>query len=105
MALAELQTARQEGLPIIVLVFDDAEIGLIRVKQEIKRLPLHGVTLGGVDWEKLGQAFGADAAMVDNERDLGAALGAAVKSGRTTLIAARIDASGYVAQFNALREL
>jgi len=35
---------------------------------------------------------------------LGDASSAAAKSGRTTLIAARIDASGYVAQFNALRE-
>jgi len=33
------------------------------------------------------------------------AVAAAVKSGRTTVIGARIDASGYVAQFNALREL
>ncbi len=105
MAVAELQTAAREGLPIIVVVFDDEEIGLIRVKQEIKGIPLHGVKLGGVDWEKLGQAFGADAATVDTEKGLADALAAAVKSGRTTLIGARIDPSGYVAQFNALREL
>ena len=54
MAVAELQTAQREKLPIIVVVFDDQEIGLIRVKQEIKGIPLHGVKLGGVDWEKLG---------------------------------------------------
>ena len=105
MAVAELQTAQQEKLPIIVVVFDDQEIGLIRIKQEIKGIPLHGVKLGGVDWEKLGAAFGADATVVDTEQGLGDALGAAVKSGRTTVIGARIDASGYVAQFNALREL
>ena len=39
MALAELQTAQREKLPIIVVVFDDEEIGLIRVKQEIKGIP------------------------------------------------------------------
>ena len=39
MAVAELQTAKRENLPIIVLVFDDQEIGLIRVKQEIKGIP------------------------------------------------------------------
>jgi len=105
MAVAELQTAQREKLPIIVVVFDDSEIGLIRVKQELKGIPLHGVKLGGVDWEKLGQAFGADAAIVDSEESLGSALAAALKSGHTTLIAARIDPSGYVAQFNALREL
>ncbi len=105
MAVAELQTAQQEKLPIIVVVFDDQEIGLIRVKQEIKGIPLHGVKIGGVDWEKLGQAFGADATVVDTEQGLGNALTSALKTDRTTVIAARIDPSGYVAQFNALREL
>jgi acetolactate synthase-1/2/3 large subunit len=105
MALAELQTAQREKLPIIVIVFDDQEIGLIRVKQEIKGITPFGVHLGGVDWEKLGQAFGADAVVVETEQGLSNALSAAVQSGGTTLIAARIDPSGYVAQFNALREL
>jgi len=43
--------------------------------------------------------------VVETEQGLGDALSAAVKSGRTTVIGARIDPSGYVAQFNALREL
>jgi acetolactate synthase-1/2/3 large subunit len=105
MTIAELQTAQREDLPIIVLVFDDREIGLIRVKQEIKGIPLHGVQIGGVDWEKLAHAFGADGTVVETEQALSNALSAAIKSGRTTVIAARIDPSGYVAQFNALREL
>jgi acetolactate synthase-1/2/3 large subunit len=105
MTVAELQTAQRENLPIIVLVFDDREIGLIRVKQEIKGIPLHGVQLGGVDWEKLAQSFGADGVVVETEQALSSALSAAVQSKRTTVIGVRIDASGYVAQFNALREL
>jgi len=105
MAIADLQTAWRENLPIIVLVFDDQEIGLIRVKQEIKGVPAHGVHIGGVDWEKLGHAFGADAAVVEPEQALTNALAAALKSNRTTVVVARIDPSGYVAQFNALREL
>ena len=81
MAVAELQTAQREKLPIIVVVFDDEEIGLIRVKQEIKGIPLHGVKLGGVDWEKLGTAFGCDATVVDTEKGLGDALAAARQVG------------------------
>jgi acetolactate synthase-1/2/3 large subunit len=42
---------------------------------------------------------------VDTEQGLGNALKAALQSQRTTVIGVRIDASGYVAQFNALREL
>jgi acetolactate synthase-1/2/3 large subunit len=105
MTIAELQTAQRENLPIIVLVLDDREIGMIRVKQEIKGIAAHGVQIGGVDWEKLAHSFGADGIVVETEQALSQALGAAVKSNRTTVIGVRIDSSGYVAQFNALREL
>jgi len=105
MAIAELQTAVRESLPIVVVVFDDQEIGLIRVKQEIKGIPGYGVKLGGIDWVRLAQGLGADGYSVDSEHALGDALQSAVRSGRTTLIGAHIDPSGYVAQFNALREL
>ncbi len=105
MAIAELHTAVRENLPIVVLVFDDGEIGLIRVKQEIKGLPTYGVGLGGIDWEKVAQGLGADGVAVETEATLGDALTAAIRSGRPTVIGARINRSAYVAQFNALREL
>ncbi|MCS0503710.1 thiamine pyrophosphate-binding protein [Ancylobacter mangrovi] len=105
MAVADLQTSVRENLPIIVIVFDDREIGLIRVKQEIKGIPRHGVGIGGCDWEKIAQGFGADGTTVDTENGLQDAIGAALRSGRTTVIGVRIDGSGYVDQFNALREL
>ena len=79
MTVAELQTAQRENLPIIVLVFDDKEIGLIRVKQEIKGIPLHGVQIGGIDWEKLAQSFGADGVVVEAEQALSNALSAALQ--------------------------
>jgi acetolactate synthase-1/2/3 large subunit len=105
MAIAELQTSVREQLPVIIVVLDDREIGLIRLKQEIKGLPAYGVHVGGIDWEKLAQGFGADGIAVDSETGLADALSAALQTGRTTVIAAQIDPSGYVAQFNALREL
>jgi len=43
--------------------------------------------------------------VVETEQALANALCTALKSNRTTIVAARIDGSGYVAQFNALREL
>jgi acetolactate synthase-1/2/3 large subunit len=105
MAVAELQTSMRENLPIIVIVFDDEEIGLIRVKQEIKGIPLAGVKLGGISWDKLAQGFGADGVVVTTEQALTDALQGALRSGRTIVIGVKIDSSGYVAQFNALREL
>ena len=105
MAVAELHTAVREKLPIVVVVFDDQEIGLIRVKQEIKGMQPYGIGLGGIDWEHLAQGVGADGITVESEAALADALGAAIHAERPVVIGARIDKSGYVAQFNALREL
>ena len=105
MAIAELHTSVRDGLPIIVVVFDDQEIGLIRVKQEIKGIPGYGVKIGGIDWIQLARGFGVDGYHVSSEHALGDALEQALRSGRTAVIGADIDPSGYVAQFNALREL
>jgi acetolactate synthase-1/2/3 large subunit len=105
MSVAELQTTVAERLPVICIVFDDAQIGLIRVKQQLKQIPQFGVEVGGLQWDKMAEGFGADGVVVDNEQALEAALKAALASGRTTVIGAKIDGSGYVDQFNALREL
>jgi len=105
MAVAELQTAVKENLPIIVVVLDDEEIALIRIKQAIKGVKRHGVDVGGLNWESLAHGFGADGVVVDTAPQLGDALQGALKSGRTTLIVAKIDGSGYIDQFNALREV
>ena len=105
MAVAELQTSVKENLPIIVVVFDDEEIALIRIKQAIKGVPKHGVGIGGLNWESLAHGFGADGVVVDTAHKLGDALQSALKTGRTTLIVARIDGCGYIDQFNALREV
>ena len=60
MAIADVQTAVHENLPIIIVVFDDQEIALIRVKQELKGIPRHGVGIGGIDWESLAKGLGAE---------------------------------------------
>ena len=105
LAVAELQTAAVEKLPIIVLVFDDSEISLIRVKQEIKGFPRFGVNMGGTDWVKLAQGFGADGYVAETEKALGDALNAALKSDHSSVVVAKIDSSCYLEQFNALREV
>ena len=105
MAVADIQTSVREKLPIIILVFDDGEIGLIRTKQSIKGINPYGVHLGGIDWEHLARGFGANGTSVDNEAALFTALKYALESKETTVIGVKIDASGYIDQFNALREL
>ena len=105
MAVADIHTSVRENLPIIILVFDDGEVGLIRTKQSIKGIDPYGVHIGGIDWEHLARGFGANGTNVNSEAGLIAALEQALKSNETTVIGVKIDASGYVDQFNALREL
>ena len=105
MAVADIHTSVHENLPIIILVFDDGEVGLIRTKQSIKGIDPYGVHIGGIDWEHLARGFGANGTNVNSEAGLIAALEQALKSNETTVIGVKIDASGYVDQFNALREL
>ena len=105
MAVADIQTAVKENLPITVVVLDDQEISMIRIKQELKGFDRYGVGVGGIAWESLAHGLGADGIVVDTENALQDALAQVRHTERTTIIAARIDSSGYVAQFNALREL
>ena len=106
MAVAELQTAQRENLPIIVR----------RVRRPGDRPDPrqagdqgHPAARRAARRRRLGEAaqgFGADGVAVETEQALGDALaGRARNPARTTVIGARIDPSGYVAQFNALREL
>ena len=54
---------------------------------------------------QFGQQAVTDGVVVDSENGLQDAIAAALKTGNTTVIGVRIDGSGYVDQFNALREL
>ena len=103
LAAGELHTSVREKLPIIVVVLDNGGLGVMSLKQDLKNIPRTGTVLGGVDWEHLARAFGADCISVETEHALGDALGAAAKSNRTTLIAARMDSSRYVDQYKAMR--
>jgi acetolactate synthase I/II/III large subunit len=103
LAAGELHTSVRENLPIIVVLLDNSGLGVMSLKQDLKGIARTGTVLGGVDWEHLARAFGADSTTVDTEKGLGDALGVALKSGRTTLIAARMDSSRYVDQYKAMR--
>ncbi|MCZ7658751.1 MAG: thiamine pyrophosphate-binding protein [Xanthobacteraceae bacterium] len=101
-----LMTVLAFDAAVIVLILDDHEVGVDGAKGGIGSPGVFAcVTLGGLDWGRLAAGFGADGTLVETEHALGDALAAALKSGRTTVIAARVDPSGYVAQFNALREI
>jgi acetolactate synthase-1/2/3 large subunit len=95
MVAAELETVARLGLPIVIVVFDDAALSLIQVKQEQKGLGGVSLRYAGPDLPTLGRAFGIRALAAPDEPSLQRALVAAQTAPGPTLIDARIDPSGY----------
>ena len=95
MVAAELETAVRLQLPITVIVFNDAALSLIAVKQEQKGYESASMRYAGPDPAALARAFGMPARTVTDEPGFAAALGASLAASGPTLIDARIDPSGY----------
>ena len=95
MVAAELETAVRLQLPIMVIVFNDAALSLIAVKQEQKGYEGVSMRYVGPDPAALARAFGMPARTVTDEPGFAAALGASLAASGPTLIDARIDPSGY----------
>jgi acetolactate synthase I/II/III large subunit len=104
MTLMEIETAVRHRLPVIVVVFNDASLSLIKIKQSPAG---HGgeaaVGYGRTSFAAAAAAMGAAAAAVTDQAGLAAAL--AVALGRTgpTLIDARVDPAGYPAILDLTR--
>jgi acetolactate synthase I/II/III large subunit len=95
MVAAELETAARLRLPIRIVVFDDAALSLIQVKQEQKGFQGTPLTYEGPDLPGLARAFGLRAFAAADEDSFRAAFVGALATPGPALIAARIDASGY----------
>ena len=103
MVASELETMARLRLPIIVIVFNDAALSLIEVKQEQKGYTGVSMRYGGPDLAALAKSFGVAARVVKDEAGFMGALVAAQGEGGPLLIDARIDPSGYRAMLEIVR--
>ena len=103
MCAGELLTAAREKLRIITIVFSDASLSLIEIKQQAKRLEPAGVALGAIDWPALAGSVGVRAWVATTEEELDRAAGEALACDGPTLIEAKIDRSNYGATIRAVR--
>jgi acetolactate synthase-1/2/3 large subunit len=103
MCAGELLTAVRERLRIIVIVFNDASLSLIEIKQQARRLPAAGVALGAVDWCALAAGFGMPSYAASTEDGFVQSLEAAAQHEGPVLIEAKIDRSNYGATMRAIR--
>jgi acetolactate synthase-1/2/3 large subunit len=103
MCLGDLRTAAREGLRVVVIVFADGELSLIRIKQDRRRLEPAGVRIGEMDWPRVAAALGLWSFQAGDDNTLRRALADALAGDGPALIEARINPSGYGAMLRSLR--
>ena len=95
MVAGELATAAELRLTPIFLVFADASLALIELKQRQRQLANRGVDFARHDFAAMGRAFGGAGHTVRTRAELRAALEEAQTCDTFTVIAAEIEPSGY----------
>jgi acetolactate synthase-1/2/3 large subunit len=87
----ELATARRLGLPLMVVVFNDRALGLIKQTQEKIYRRAVAVDTSVVELDHFARAFGFDYLKIPNDHELGPALDWAFKDEKPLLIDARVE--------------
>lgn len=95
MVAGELSTAAELGLRTIFVVFVDASLALIELKQRSRQLKNNGVDFAQHDFAAIGRAFGGAGTTVHSRDELSAALETALQAERFTVIAAVIERGSY----------
>jgi acetolactate synthase-1/2/3 large subunit len=104
MTLMEIETAVRLRLHVIVVVFNDSALSLIKIKQRASgQGGDEAVGYGRTSFAAAAEAMGAAAASVSDRAALAAALTTALGRAGPTLIDARVDPAGYPALLDLTR--
>jgi acetolactate synthase I/II/III large subunit len=103
MCTAELRTAARERLPLRIVVFDDATLTLIQLKQQQRGYDTAATDMGSTDWQTVACGFGVLGRRTSDEASLSAALRETADHPGPVLIAARISTRTYPDLMRALR--
>ncbi|MEM6696194.1 MAG: thiamine pyrophosphate-binding protein [Pseudomonadota bacterium] len=99
MVAGELATAAELGLKTIFVVFVDASLALIELKQRQRQMPNRGVDFARTDFAAMARAFGGAGHSAASVAALEAALDSALAAATFTVIAAEIDRKAYDGTF------
>lgn len=103
MCLAELSTAARLGCRLTVVVFNDAALSLIDIKQQRRQLRSVGVRYPAIDFAAAAVGMGCGAWKVGRDQPLGPVIDAALAHEGAGLIDVTVDPAGYGEQLAALR--
>ena len=104
MCAGELSTAAQHASRLCIVVFNDASLSLIAIKQQARQMTARRRRLAAAGFRRRrARVRAAPATSADTDEEYRAALQAALSSDGPSLIDVRVDPSGYLAQSIALR--
>ena len=104
MTLAEIETAVRLALRVVVIVFNDASLSLIKIKQKpAGQGGAEAVDYRPVSFAAAAAAMGAAGATVSTAGDLATELAAALRRDGPTVIDALVDPAGYPAVMDLTR--
>lgn len=104
MRLGDLEMAVRENIPIVIVVFNDGYLNLIKMKQDTRSFDRQGTNFAQSDYVGASKALGFDAVRVDSEEALKEALKTAFASGGPWVIDAAINPDGYLISKNVRAE-
>ncbi len=95
MVAGELATAAELGAAVVFVVFVDASLALIELKQRQRQMPNAGVDFSRHDFAAIGRAFGGNGVSVKDRVSLNKALQEALEADCFTVIAVELEGGGY----------
>jgi thiamine pyrophosphate-dependent acetolactate synthase large subunit-like protein len=103
MCLGELASAAEAGARLVTIVFNDAALSLIDIKQQQRQMAPEGVRWARADFAKVAEGMGVRGFRAADEAEYRVALRAALAHDGPSLIDVRVDPAGYLAQLQAMR--
>ncbi len=91
MLMGDLVTAVKYELPITIVVFNNAKLGLIQMEQEVQGYPEYQTQLHNPDFVRLAEACGVEGYRVSSPSDLTATLSKAFASKNPSLVEVEIN--------------
>lgn len=95
MILGELVTLRDAKVPVVVVVFVDASLALIELKQRSMTYANAGVDFAETDFAAIATALGGRGVVCEDRESLEAAVSAGLAADTFTVCACRIDRKSY----------
>lgn len=91
MSMGEFTTAVANELPIVVCIFNNGKLGLIKYEEEVAGVPEFGVHFKNPDFAKFAEACGGFGIRVEDPNDAVDAVQAAIDSGKPAIIDAIVE--------------